>query len=192
MLTIHASLIKCAEKLDRLIPKPFSDGYESSSSFTSNHVHLPISQSRNEVFVPEPDQAQVHKLAKELRQLVLLFDDLLIQEYSPGHLSMEYQDHADDNITCDACTCDIFVSFFECRNCDATSALTLCPSCYIDGRTCRCGSMIPVQCRRFDDLISDRKRVAQVLTRVLNKKHGRDLYCVGPVERFAASKLYAI
>src|SRR5271154_4198129 len=103
MLTIHASLIKCAERLDRLIPKPFSDGYESSSSFTSNHVHLPISQSRNEVFVPEPDQVQVHKLAKELRQLVLLFDDLLIQEYSPEHLSMEYQDHADDNITCDSC-----------------------------------------------------------------------------------------
>src|SRR5271154_1765601 len=49
----------------------------------------------------------------------------------------------------------------------ATPALTLCPSCYIDGRTCRCGSMIPVQCRRFDDLISDRERVAQVLTRVL-------------------------
>jgi hypothetical protein len=76
------------------------------------------------------------------------------------------------HITCDFCACDIFQSFFECLECvpEGDNAetvpgdgLVICPSCYIDGRTCRCEAMTPVQCREFDALVCCRDNAAKVL-----------------------------
>lgn len=79
--------------------------------------------------------------------------------------------------TCDFCGADIFQSYFECRHCVLPSAamdnvsnqkpfgegLAICPSCYVDGRSCPCEYMTPVQCRPFGDLLRDRNKTINVL-----------------------------
>lgn len=82
-------------------------------------------------------------------------------------------------ITCDFCDTDVFQSFFECRKCipappldamDTGTApqgcedgLVICPSCYVEGRTCQCEVMRPVQCRPFSDLLRDRNLAVKIL-----------------------------
>jgi hypothetical protein len=83
-------------------------------------------------------------LAKDMKQLLQLFDDILVEEYSPDHqkivCSSSSQPHApsptpsnssvmtlvqvgdvsrdlDCHVVCDFCGADIFQSFFECGHC---------------------------------------------------------------------------
>ncbi|KAI0093671.1 hypothetical protein BDY19DRAFT_918246 [Irpex rosettiformis] len=81
------------------------------------------------------------------------------------------------NFACDFCGSDIFQSFFECEKCmiypskDAEGphtigdGLILCCSCYVEGRTCACGSMKLAQCRPFSLLLQPRNDAAEVLRR---------------------------
>ncbi|KAI0082655.1 hypothetical protein K474DRAFT_1681082 [Panus rudis PR-1116 ss-1] len=76
-------------------------------------------------------------------------------------------------LMCDFCGADIFQSFFECRDCaklddheteeDWGSGVLICPGCYVEGRTCECGSMQAVQCRPFSQLLSARNAAAETL-----------------------------
>ena len=55
-----------------------------------------------------------------------------------------------DLIICDFCRADIFQSYFECRQCGASQKddgerFIICPHCYIEGRSCKCTFMLPVQ-----------------------------------------------
>jgi hypothetical protein len=88
------------------------------------------------------------------------------------------------HVTCDFCGTDVFQSFFECRKCVVSPAdeametgtthevrddgLVICPSCYVEGRTCRCEIMQPMQCRPFNELLRDRKIAMKVLEQVEN------------------------
>jgi hypothetical protein len=82
------------------------------------------------------------------------------------------------NFSCDFCGCDIFQSFFECSRCALPGeehvetfsstlgdGLTICPSCYVEGRTCACGSMLAAQCRPFNTLYQARNDAVRVLRR---------------------------
>ncbi|KAH8107064.1 hypothetical protein BXZ70DRAFT_885104 [Cristinia sonorae] len=83
------------------------------------------------------------------------------------------------NLACDFCGADIFQSFFECTNCQDKKAdvsdpmrvtvgngLTLCPTCYVEGRTCNCGAMKTRQCRQFIQILRERNDAASVLNTV--------------------------
>ncbi|KAI1795904.1 hypothetical protein LXA43DRAFT_881109 [Ganoderma leucocontextum] len=78
------------------------------------------------------------------------------------------------NFACDFCGADIFQSFFECRACSGSSGqstqagdgLLVCPACYVEGRSCECDRMKPVQCRPLRVLIVDRNRAAEVLRQI--------------------------
>ncbi|KAI0341657.1 hypothetical protein BDW22DRAFT_1331922 [Trametopsis cervina] len=91
------------------------------------------------------------------------------------------------NFACDFCGSDIFQSFFECQSCaippdetvdrdhdedeEPASTLTgdgliICPSCYVEGRTCACGIMHAAQCRPFSLLINRRNDAAAVLRKL--------------------------
>lgn len=116
----------------------------------------------------------------DLKELLHLFDDVLVQEYTSHHgglpnISQSGSTEHDD-IRCDFCGADIFQSFFECDKCVQPSpsgssnsitllgdGLVLCPSCYVEGRTCRCGEMQPVQCRLMSDLLQTRDSVARAI-----------------------------
>lgn len=129
--------------------------------------------------------------AANLRCLINLFDDVLLDEYDKDHKKMPHvlqitaasdssQDvlHPQDNtrVTCDFCDTDIFQSFFECKKCisiegdaaggdpsDELDGLIICPQCYVEGRTCRCGVMTPTQYRAFWQLLLDRNYAMKVL-----------------------------
>ncbi|KAF9469170.1 hypothetical protein BDZ94DRAFT_1279126 [Collybia nuda] len=78
-------------------------------------------------------------------------------------------------VTCDFCGADIFQSFFECRTCVNTQELqgrrrtlpgdgyVVCPSCYSEGRSCKCRIMDPTQCRPFEELLQHRKKARNAL-----------------------------
>lgn len=120
---------------------------------------------------------------ENLKQLICLFDDILAGEFSVSrdsmpHVSQSEMSHT-DNLHCDFCGADIFQSFFECDSCLPASSsgvsagilpvgdgLVLCPLCYVEGRTCQCGEMQPVQCRPFSDLLRIRDRAVRAIQRI--------------------------
>ncbi len=94
------------------------------------------------------------------------------------------------NLSCDFCGADIFQSFFECQYLCASrydhhdgnegdritfsgdpflgNGVLLCPTCYVEGRTCTCGKMKAVQCRPFDTLVLARNEAVEVVNATLN------------------------
>ncbi|KAL1947864.1 hypothetical protein VTO73DRAFT_13588 [Trametes versicolor] len=80
------------------------------------------------------------------------------------------------NLACDFCGADIFQSFFECRECRTADdgavlqpgdGLLICPACYVEGRSCDCSQMEPMQTRSFDMLLSDRNDAARAIAAAL-------------------------
>lgn len=118
-------------------------------------------------------------LAYDLKQLLDLFDDVLAQDFTAQHASLPHVSQSgstySDDIACDFCGADVFQSFFECDKCIPPPSsdnsgvlllgcgLVLCPSCYVEGRSCRCGVMQPVQCRVIGDLFKSRDNAAKAI-----------------------------
>jgi hypothetical protein len=187
--TIYRTILRYTQELEKFLP--LTDDTPSSSRSPSSELtrtHLPVSSSRNEPRTLSADNDQISRLTQQLRRLLQLFDDILVEEYAPENkymprlppnkisddtlLSTTKDKDKGGHITCDFCACDIFQSFFECLRCvpegdNAATAqgdgLVICPSCYVDGRTCRCEVMVPIQCRDFEALISCRNNAAKVL-----------------------------
>ncbi|KAK2466776.1 hypothetical protein APHAL10511_001034 [Amanita phalloides] len=126
----------------------------------------------------------VARLWNSLQSLLEAYNDILSDEaYHPIVASKpsfnltslglfsSARDDTEDRITCDFCGADIFQSFFECGSCVENPGqvtvgygCVVCPRCYIEGRTCRCGSMTPVQCRSFEELLQVRTEAFELLT----------------------------
>ncbi|KAH7912236.1 hypothetical protein BJ138DRAFT_1084054 [Hygrophoropsis aurantiaca] len=144
-------------------------------AFASTLDHV-SSSSRAPSTTDDNDQRVI---ARKLRELLQLFDDIAIQEYTPiysrlPHVS-QLGSHKDD-INCDFCGADVFQSFFECRDCakgvdpeninrtmNPGDGVVICAACYVEGRTCLCGIMKPTQCRSFKDLLQDRDKAVKAL-----------------------------
>lgn len=81
------------------------------------------------------------------------------------------------NIACDFCGADIFQSFFECSKCHEGGpalarpghGLIICPTCYIEGRSCDCQEMAPKQYRYFSKLLEDRNLAADALNAIISE-----------------------
>lgn len=110
-------------------------------------------------------------LLKNLRRILLLFDSILIEEYSPEapHMRKLTEDEYIDHLACDFCGGDVFQSFFECCSCvdgrkpaNHGAGLIICPGCYVEGRTCHCEKMIPVQSRPLGKLFDARQRAVDL------------------------------
>ncbi|KAJ6496998.1 hypothetical protein C8R47DRAFT_972763 [Mycena vitilis] len=108
-----------------------------------------------------------------LLRAVLLFDSILIEEYSPNADNMRHLASGDtdevEQVACDFCGGDVFLSFFECRSCvdgskraDPGAGFIVCPGCYVEGRTCHCEVMVPMQCRLLKKLFQDRARAVEL------------------------------
>ncbi|KAH7929751.1 hypothetical protein BV22DRAFT_107094 [Leucogyrophana mollusca] len=149
--------------------------------------------------------------ARQLRQLLELFDDIIAEEYTPVHSRLPHVSqlgsHKDD-ISCDFCGADVFQSFFGCEACVEKSAadsvpgttnvgdgIVICSSCYVEGRTCLCGAMRPAQCRPFSELLRHRDRAMKALENSGVEKNQEYIYfsskksqllCVGNLNIFHA------
>jgi hypothetical protein len=126
-LTIHRSLVKLTAELN-------------------NRVAL------------SADAAVISTLSKKLKVLLELYDEILAQDYSaqcnadneevPDSAAQSPLQPANqpsdpmiewDHRVCQCCGADIFASCFSCDVCD----LYVCPTCYVEGRSCICIVMVP-------------------------------------------------
>jgi hypothetical protein len=133
----------------------------------------------------EPMSLNGKRSFRSLQLLLEAYDDILLEEachmkesdklsfvLNTQALSSSTSNDTDDRIICDFCGADIFQSFLECRICVKKQrqvtpgyGCVVCSRCYVDGRTCLCGTMTPVQCRPFDDLLKVRNEAVEVLKR---------------------------
>ncbi|KAJ7774985.1 hypothetical protein B0H16DRAFT_82082 [Mycena metata] len=129
-----------------------------------------LSNSRDPVHA-STSQNNMPTLLKNLRRILLLFDSILIEEYSPEapHMRKLTEDEYIDHLACDFCGGDVFQSFFECCSCvdgrkpaNHGAGLIICPGCYVEGRTCHCEKMIPVQSRPLGQLFDARQRAVDL------------------------------
>ncbi|KAJ7063417.1 hypothetical protein C8F01DRAFT_985545 [Mycena amicta] len=124
-------------------------------------------------------------LAQELHKLLLLFDSVLVDECSESCETIPVLSRSggdatlgSSQLTCDFCGADIFQAFFECGNCitgeekpaPLGAGFHICPGCYVEGRSCNCESMVPVQCRRFKTLANTRKAAISALSSISPSK----------------------
>lgn len=113
---------------------------------------------------PEPTFDAVNPLCKEVDRLIPLLDDVLEQEYSARHPRVRQVTNGftpgGQGHTCDFCGADIFLSSFQCTSCSlgggSGDPICLCPTCVVEGRSCKCGSMEPVQSGDFRELLRSR------------------------------------
>ena len=113
---------------------------------------------------PDSTFASVNPLCKEVARLIDLLDDVLEQEFSADHRKLRQATSGfasgGHGYTCDFCGADIFLSFFQCDSCPSEGGpgdpICLCPTCVVEGRTCKCKSMEPMQSGNFRDLLRNR------------------------------------
>ncbi|GJJ12739.1 hypothetical protein Clacol_006984 [Clathrus columnatus] len=111
-------------------------------------------------------------LAVTTLNILNYFDEILVEEWSPDHQSLPIAKNDDPDAmfmwSCDFCGADIFQSLFVCTRCSKPKAepkYIVCPGCYVEGRSCRCGSenMKPYQIQQFSELIRIRNEAADAL-----------------------------
>jgi hypothetical protein len=74
---------------------------------------------------------------------------------------------------CDFCGANLFLTIFECTGgCGADDisrprkvSPVLCPSCYVEGRTCICGNMTPSYLRKFSTVLNHRNLAVAAIRR---------------------------
>ncbi|KAF7305036.1 JmjC domain-containing protein [Mycena kentingensis (nom. inval.)] len=111
------------------------------------------------------------ELSSNLRKLIRLYDAILEDEYAETSEDIpNLPERGFDEIgqlVCDFCGADIFQSFFECGGDDKPEArgtgFKICSGCYVEGRACKCTTMVPVQCRPFKSLTSARTLAIRAL-----------------------------
>ncbi|RXW18728.1 hypothetical protein EST38_g7126 [Candolleomyces aberdarensis] len=120
--------------------------------------------------------------SQSLATLTSVFTHILAEEYSRECKAMtrldidtDGQEHdagaeTERHIVCDFCGCDVFQSFFECSNCIPSGGgprgcegYAICPSCYVEGRSCRCVTMEPKQVFSFLKLMNVRQAAVEIL-----------------------------
>jgi len=111
-------------------------------------------------------------LVKDIKELLTLYDSILVEEYEPSHKDMVSRPTSrppsieeDICISCDFCGCDIFQSFFECG--PSSDGCIVCPGCYVEGRNCKCKNarMQPMQYRDFQQLVAVRTNAVNAVAR---------------------------
>lgn len=116
--------------------------------------------------------------AVEIRQLLELVDEILKAEAYTNDEEIPNLSDSPTTISCAFCGGEVFQKVFRCRNkCPKegtdptlTGTIVICPSCYIDGRTCLCGKMAPFRLRPIAQMVAFRNEVAAWL-----RSCGKDL-----------------
>ena len=154
-------LSKLFELFDFVLLQEFSTDHASLPHVVPPGAHLPHPTDNSES-IPFNSIRSVFSGSR------LIQEDLTMGNNKPASYFM-----------CDFCGADIFQSFFECHECatsDTTKnvgdGLIICPPCYAEGRTCRCGNMVAIQLRPFDELLQARNGALGVL---LDHTRGEEL-----------------
>ncbi|KAG9040364.1 hypothetical protein FS837_000733 [Tulasnella sp. UAMH 9824] len=120
-----------------------------------------------------PDLEKPVSIATDsIRRLLPYLDQALVSEWDPNHSTFTRYSGVQIPV-CNFCGADIFQSFFECGQCialavDAAEDLAsktyqICATCYVEGRSCKCIIMEPMQRWPFLDLLAVRNRAAAIV-----------------------------
>lgn len=185
---MYRALCRYTSELQSPLPNETPDGITESKSSIRDKLKalLPLF---DHVLQEEysKDHALLSRVNEEIRQPPTrapppsqLFKDSGLNA-SPTRMALGQRpiyNHLDQtsHFACDFCGADLFQSFFECSSDCVTadnpvdtnhnstgSGLLLCPSCYAEGRTCKCGTMEPIQYQSFDILLGARANAAALL-----------------------------
>lgn len=124
--------------------------------------------------VPEQHALSIQHISKWLRTLLRLFDDVLLEGYCTGHESLDFINCTPREPVCHFCGSCLFLSCFRCvGGCSDSdrdpspgdSPICICPTCYVEGRTCSCGDMDPERLSSLSRMLQDRNRAAEVLSK---------------------------
>ncbi|KAL1674461.1 hypothetical protein EV122DRAFT_269454 [Schizophyllum commune] len=133
----------------------------------------------------ETDKAD-ETVVRRLFSLIELYDHILVDEHTESHATMTHLTTSLNGdagpstsrttaidfpvLVCDFCGADIFQSYFRCSTCarppseaETLEDVCICAGCYVEGRTCLCENMEPMQYRQFTTLLDLRKRARSVL-----------------------------
>ena len=115
----------------------------------------------------------IPRVAHQLRKLILLFDDVLLEGYSDDHDSLFLPNHMQTNPTCHYCGTYLFLSYFNCAGVcfdletdspRADTSIRVCGGCYVEGRFCACKDMTPKRLRSFSRTLQERNEAATALS----------------------------
>lgn len=177
---VYQGLIDCTKRLGKNDLKAQLQE-QRSQTHESDLIHA-LAMAHNPVREPPPaisglSREEVKALAQQekLRALLFLFDKILKEEYAgsdsisiPIYHSPSCGPSEAPGFACDFCGADIFQAFFVCEPCAAfdegEEAVVICPSCYVEGRACRCAIMKPRTLRPFEDLQEIRELAKKCLT----------------------------
>ena len=174
-LTIFHAIVEYTERLASIaLPTPLPSPPSSDIPFS----RLPMSSCRDPSPPAQPTDLVPRsspvpdKTLSVLKDLLLLFDNILIEEWTPHHTDLKHvpvplAGFLRELHVCDYCGADIFQSFFACPVCAGADPdeFVCCASCYVEGRACACvaGIMEPRQSQSFDDLVLVRNRAADAI-----------------------------
>ncbi|KAH9483676.1 C-module-binding factor A [Psilocybe cubensis] len=160
--TIFYSIIREAEELAKLM----EDAHDTSSAVATTSKSKKNSQKSN-ISKPSTPESSASVLANDLMELISVADCILAEEYDSINKIMPQmfsgnRFEKEPTVICDFCRCDIFQSFFECRNCvdggiSSGERMHICAGCYVEGRSCDCSNMQPIQYGNFQDLVDARE-----------------------------------
>jgi hypothetical protein len=104
-----------------------------------------------------------------MRQLLEVVDEILRVEAYTNEEDIPNFGNAAIAPSCAFCGGEVFQKIFSCKNrClkDKTvgstpmDVVSICPSCYVDGRTCFCGEMTPFRLRPISPMVTSRDKIA--------------------------------
>ena len=153
--TIHTTLVSHTMKLDQFISR--------------------------EVDASPDQEFPLAGVVQDLNTLVRLFDEILLEEYCDDHGSLDDMGVQQGCLICSFCGSCLFLSSFSCNKCsqETSGPVLVCPGCYVEGRTCKCGIMIPVRLGNFQDTLEDRNNAVNALS---NGRHLHHMSTEGLVE----------
>ena len=141
----------------------------------ASRINAFLSHPSPELADPSPDAPDsTPRVANELRKLIRLFDDVLLEAYSDDHDSLFLPNHIGDNPTCHYCGASLFLSYFTCAGVcfdletdtpHVDTSIKVCGGCYVEGRFCACKDMNPKRLRNFADMLRDRNDAASMLSK---------------------------
>jgi hypothetical protein len=92
------------------------------------------------------DSPRVQQLAKDFKQLLGLFTEILVDEmFATKEKNVEYSEY-DSFVSCSYCRANIFNRFLTCKHCvrqvadGSEDTYDVCMECYVMGRSCLCVS----------------------------------------------------
>ncbi|KAF9052926.1 hypothetical protein BJ165DRAFT_1340122 [Panaeolus papilionaceus] len=137
----------------------------------SEEGHPEGSQKVQAIAGPSIDMTELRQpLLSRVSHLLRVYSSILAEELCTTFQKSTLGPAQDTHLVCDFCGCDVFQSFFECQDaCFETDGdgfkqhCIICPGCFVEGRTCACSDMKPMQRYDFEKLLALRARGIEIL-----------------------------